>query len=273
MSKKNALAKIEENKNELMFSVGDNEEALALMSEDSKTYVDDTSADDMAMPRLRILQSGSEECKKSSPKYIEGAEEGDIFNTLSKQVAKGDEGAYFIPVKRRVVYLEWKAKEAGGGLVNNFGENPEAYNSANVGENGKRISPRGHEIVKTYDIFGYVLNPQNGHASEVVISMSKTQAKKAKEWNALIRNLTDRATGNQLPEFAGVYRLTTIPESNDKGSWFNYKIEFKGYTLALPTGKMLYNKAKEFAKMVAENSKETIVSYDHEDTSSSEDRV
>lgn len=257
-----------ETKNELMFTV--DESAVNKMSEDAAVHVDDTSADDIAMPRLRILQSASDQTKKSSENYIVGAEEGDLFNTLDKTVHKAEQGVLFVPAKRRVVYLEWKDRSAGGGLVANYGDDATAYLNASASEDGKRISKAGNEIVKTYDIFGYVVNLETKSAAEVVISMSKTQAKKAKHWNALIRNLSDK-TGNQLPEFSGVYKLTTKPESNDKGSWFNYNIEFAGYTLGIPDiGSVIYDKSKSFAKMISENSTKSVI---YEDEGSSDNRM
>lgn len=270
MTKTKELAKVEKNTS-LMFAVDDS--AMSKMSDDAKNYVDDTNPDDIAIPRLRILQSASDQVKKSSPEYITGAEEGDLFNTLSKTVFKAEDGVLFVPAKRRVVYLEWKDQAAGGGLVNNFGEDPTEFLNAEVGENGKRLSESGNEIVKTYDFFGYILDLKAGKASEVVISMSKTQAKKAKNWNTIIRQLSDPKSGKQLPEYAGVYKLTTVAESNDKGSWFNFNIESVGYTLGVPTiGALVYEKAESFAKLIAENSVKT--SYENETGSSDlSDRV
>lgn len=237
--------------NSLMFAADDS--ALSKMSEDAKNHVDDTNPDDIAIPRLRILQSASPEVKKSTPEHIAGAEEGDLINTLSKQIFKAEEGVLFVPAKRRVVYLEWKNIEEGGGLINNFGEDAAPFLNALVDEVGKRISPEGNEIVKTYDVYGYLVDLTSKKAEEVVLSMSKTQSKKAKQWNAMIRSLTSKE-GNQLPEFAGVYKLITVPESNDKGSWFNYNIELAGYTLAIPEiGESIYKKAKSFSEMISNN--------------------
>jgi hypothetical protein len=271
MSKnKNEVAKVKENKTNLMFSV--DESAMDKMNEDAKGYVDNTSPDDIAMPRIKILQSASDEVKKSSPEFIQGAEEGDLLNTLSKTVFKAEDGLLFIPAFKRIVYLEWKDRAAGGGLVANYGEDPTAFLEANVQDNGKRISKAGNEIVKTYDFFGYILDVAGNKVSEVVLSMSKTQAKKAKNWNTVMRQLTSKE-GNQLPIYAGVYKLTTIAESNDKGSWFNYNVEFVGYTLGVKgIGTQIYDKAESFAKLISENSVK--VGYENEASdSSSEDRV
>lgn len=269
---KNEIAKKETKNKELMF--GADETALNKMSQDAAVHVDDTNPDDIAMPRLRILQSASDQVKKSSSDYVFGAEEGDLFNTLNKTIYKAEDGLLFVPAKRTVVYLEWKDQSTGGGLVRNYGDNAEPFLNALEGENGKRMSKAGNEIVKTYNFFGYVVDVKTKTAQEVVISMSKTQAKKAKHFYALIRSLTDKNTGKQLPEYAGVYKLTTVAESNDKGSWFNYNIEPVGYTLGIPEiGARIYSQAESFAKLIADNSAKTVVYENENGSSDSSDRV
>lgn len=266
MKNKNEVAKLKDNTT-LLFTPLD-QDMQDMMSNDSAEYKDNTSTDDIAIPRIRILQSASDQTKKSTPEYIKGAEEGDLFNTLSQEIVKGDDGIYFVPVYRRIIYLEWKSVEIGGGLVNNYGEDSSAYVSANSDDKGRRISKAGNEIVKTYDIFGYVVDIEKSVYSEVLISMSKTQVKKIKQWNAMIRSLTDIKTGNQLPSFAGVYKIKTTPESNDMGSWFNYDINFAGYTIAIPKiGSSIYKKAKSFAELVKVNA----IKVDHSENTSQED--
>jgi hypothetical protein len=263
---KNEITKT--NDNSLIFSATLDESAVNLMNADAQEYTDNTSPDELTIPRIRIIQSGSEERKKASSSFIKEAEEGDAINTLTKEIFKGDVGFLFIPIFKRIVYLEWKDRAKGGGLAKNYGEDANAFLSAAVDQDtGKRISVQGNEIVKTYDFFGYIVDMKNKKASEVVISMSKTQAKKAKNWNTIMRNLTAK-DGKQLPIFAGVYKFTTAPESNDKGSWFNYNIDFAGYTLAIPeVGKIAYEKAKNFIQSI----KDIKVSYEDEDATSSTD--
>jgi hypothetical protein len=226
---------------------------IDLMTQDAKEYIDLTEVEDLAIPRVRILQSGSKEVKKADPDRIEGAEEGDFLNTLTNEIMKGDAGIYFVPVKRQISYVEWKDLKKGGGLINNFGNDATAYNNAEVDDKGRHLSKAGNEIIRTSDVYGYIVNTKDSSFTEVLISFTKTQTKKMKKWNTLIRTLLD-TTGKQLPEYAGCYKLTTVPESNDQGSWFNYEVKFAGYTLGIPTiGKMLYNKAKDFAKLIKEN--------------------
>lgn len=258
---KNEIAK--SNSNELFLFPMD-QKSLELMDSDAENYHDNTSAEDLAIPRIKIVQSGSDERKKQHPKFIKEAEEGDLLNTLTNQIYKGDQGLLFVPAHKRIVYLEWRDRTKGGGLVKNFGEDATEFLSASTDENGRRISANGNEIIKTYDFFGYTIDLQNKKVFEVVISMQKTQAKKAKGWNSIMRNLTSK-DGKQLPIYAGLYKLTTNPEANDKGSWFNYKIEFVNYTLAIPEiGISTYNKAKLFTNSI----KDLKVNYEEDESSS-----
>ena len=44
------------------------------------------SSDDMTVPRLELVQSLSEVRKKASPNYIEGIQEGDLYNNVTREV-------------------------------------------------------------------------------------------------------------------------------------------------------------------------------------------
>ena len=45
--------------------------------------LENVTNDDITIPRLAIIQSGSPQRKKKDEKYIEGADEGMIFNTVT----------------------------------------------------------------------------------------------------------------------------------------------------------------------------------------------
>lgn len=252
-----------ESKGTDLFTVND-DEALKIMSADADVYVDDTCADDIAMPRIALLQSGSKPLKKSEADYVKGAEEGDLYNTLTKEVVEGDVGVLFVPVKRRIVYLHWKDIDAGGGLVENFGEDPTEFLKVEPNEFGKRRTSDETEIVKTHETFGYLVQPSQNKFSEVLLSLASTNEKKQRRFNALIRSLTSKE-GKTLPEYAGVYRITTAPESNDKGSWFTFEFESAGFTLGVPNiGKGMYESAKKFADLVKKGEMDENVKYEQD---------
>ena len=73
------------------------------------------SNDDVTIPRLAIIQSGSPQRKKKDEKYIEGSDEGMIFNTVTNELYK--DSLEVIPCGYRKTYVEWVPREKGGGLV------------------------------------------------------------------------------------------------------------------------------------------------------------
>ena len=246
------LLKKEQQETGLEFVTMDSE-LLDIMSEDAKEYTDNTPVEDLMIPRISILQSGSKQVRKADPKRIEGADEGDFLDSVSNEIIKGDKGFYFVPVKRRIVYLEWKDIAKGGGLINNFGEDSSAYDAIIPDTDKRHMSGTDTEIVKTYEVYGYHVDIATKKYKQVILSFAKSQVKKMKKWNTMIRTMVDK-TGRQLPEYSAIYKLTTVPESNDKGSWYSFEIALAGYTLAIPEiGKTIYERAKDFANLIQES--------------------
>jgi hypothetical protein len=62
---------------------------------------------DLALPFLKLLQSGSDETKKKHAKYVEGAEAGMFYNTVTKKLYNGEKGIEVIPVFYKMTYPEW----------------------------------------------------------------------------------------------------------------------------------------------------------------------
>ena len=60
--------------------------AEAAFEADSGMGFEEVDKDDFQIPFVRILQALSPQLKKSDASYIEGASQGDIFNTVTHQV-------------------------------------------------------------------------------------------------------------------------------------------------------------------------------------------
>lgn len=232
--------------NELIKFNEEDKELLAMMSQDTDC-VDLPDVADVILPRLAIAQPLSEVLKKKNEvKFIEGAEAGCIYNTVTKEVFKGDEGLIFIPSKVIITYVEWADRNSGRGLINNFGTDATAYLNAPKNDKGGRIgSELGSEIIKTFNLYGYILKGEE--FTQAWIPMSKSQAKVAQKLITLSLMLQDKQTKKTLPAFAGCYKLTTIGESNTKGDWFSFNIEYQGLTILIPeVGVVAYQAAKNF---------------------------
>ena len=70
-----------------------------LLDEITATAGEGTSYDssEMQIPFVRIIQALSPQIKKKDPMYIEGADQGDAFNTVTSQFWNGEEGLVVVP--------------------------------------------------------------------------------------------------------------------------------------------------------------------------------
>lgn len=231
----------------------------------AQNNVRDIESDEVITPRIALLQSGSPQVKKSTPDYVAGAEEGDIFNTGTKKVFKGDTGIVFVPCFHQRIFNEWIPKNNGGGLVKRWGEDDsfKAEGSGYFEDKGKwqswETDEKGNrkvktEIVKTADYYVLLIDQETGAFTPAVLGFSGT---KYKVHRKLINDISladmPKKDGTGVftpPPFARVYRLTTIPESNADNSWFNYRWERLGGVETLKNYAAIVAAAKEFRKLV-----------------------
>ena len=213
------------------------------------------TARDIAIPRLSILQALSPVCTKADPAYIKGAEVGEIYDNIHSKRWPGEKGLIIIPVTYRSTYLEWRPKKLGGGFIGDRGPDPVELQTVTRGEKGENILPNGNTLVLTAEYFCIMIDPDTSMPRQVVISMANTQFKKAKLLNAMISNLViprpdGKGTFNPAM-FYKSYKFTTVPESNDQGSWFGWKIEMGEDTLKLAEGLQIYVGSRTFRQQVA----------------------
>ncbi len=215
-------------------AVARKEETSVLMVDDeilaNGTGLEDTSSEDFAIPFIRILQSGSPQVKKSEGKYIKGAEEGDILNTVTNDLVKGDDGIIVVPVYYQKKYIEWKPRDSGGGLVNADHERS-ILNQCVRDEKKKFVLDNGNYIDETAQFYVMVTNEEETEWQQAVISMSSTQLGKARKWLSTMKQRrvkNSEGTPVEAPMFMFRYLAKTTPESNDLGSWCGWSIGLDG---------------------------------------------
>lgn len=218
------------------------------LQEDAGAGFEDASSDAYAIPFLYILQSGSPQCKRSEvAHYIPGAEEGMFFNTVTGEIYDGQQGGVLlVPVHYTQRFVEWKPRESGGGFVQEHPPTSPLIGQTTKDEKNRDKLPNGNNLVDTRN--HYCLLVVNDSVSPVVVSMSSTQVKKSRNWMSKMNNMRI-PVGNKMspaPMFSQLWRVTTVPESNDQGSWFGWKVEHYGPV----TDIKLYNAAKEFRDAV-----------------------
>jgi hypothetical protein len=206
---------------------------MAAFAQDAGEGLEDVSGQDILIPFVGILQQLSPQVNKRKPEYVEGAEPGMIYESASGTVWDGEEGIEVVPIKFMRRYTEFRPRSEGGGLVADHGSNSSILEKCVQGERGGYTTADGNELVVSGNFYCFIMDKAGGW-SRVVISMSGSQLKKSRRWNTLL--MQERAEGPNgksfvPPAYYRVYHLTTVPEENDLGSWFGWKIEKSGTLL------------------------------------------
>jgi hypothetical protein len=204
---------------------------------------------EMQIPFVRILQAMSPQLKKREAEYIEGSEQGDMFNTVTKQHWTGEDGITVVPCYQTTKYLEFTPRDQGGGFRGEIAAtDPVLQRTERQG--AKEMLPNGNELVKSDQHYCLIVEA-DGTFQPVVIDMKSSQLKVSRRWKTQIamQKIKHPKTGAMItpPLFATQWKFTTIEESNDQGSWFNYQIEKVG----LLESRDLMLEAKSFRDSVA----------------------
>ncbi len=224
MTKKNEVA-IKEEKNTALATLS---EVDQFMLDNAGDGMDDYGSDDLVIPFLRIIQALSPEIDKNDPKFIPGAEKGDIFNTATGKVYP--KTFIVIPCVFQKVYLEWTPRAKGGGLVANLGNDPVCLEGTSRDPNtGRDVNEAGNEIVQTNNHYVIVVDEETGEMEQGVISMSSSALRISKGWNSKVASVTAKhpQTGKviPMPPYFYSYSVKSVNQRNDKGNWETWQIE------------------------------------------------
>ena len=83
---------------------------------------------------------------------------------------------------------------------------------------------------------------------QALITMKSTQLKVSRSWNSMMNSIKLQGKNGLFTPaaYSHVYKLSTVQQSNDKGTWFGWNIEKVGPV----QDKNLYEAAKQFASSV-----------------------
>ena len=205
------------------------------------------SADEMQIPFVRLLQALSPQLNKKKAEYIDGASSGDAFNNVTGQYWDGEKGITVIPCYQTTKYLEFTPREMGGGFRGEINpNNPVLQQTTRSGS--KEILPNGNELVKSDQHFCLIVD-EDGGFQPAVIDMKSTQLKVSRRWKTQIAmQKVTLPDGRKVtpPVFATMWKLRSVEESNDQGSWSNWAVEKVG----LVKDRDLYQEARTFRKSI-----------------------
>ena len=178
----------------------------------------------------------SKQVQKRENTYVKGAEAGMIYDNVAKAVHDGEVGIRVVPISYRRAHIEWR-KDMGG-WVADHGSDDSCLSNCTRGDKGE---------------YFFFLITEDGY-TPAMISMCKSQLKKAKQWNTMMNRLMVDVNGRKVNPaiFWTSYTLKTVPEQSDAGSWFGWSVECDfdaksgGIIKNLPNGEEIYLAARDF---------------------------
>lgn len=214
------------------------------------TGTDNIDNKDINIPRLKLGQSMTEEVKDKT------VDDGDFFHSITKEVLiKVGHAGLIIPVAYVKEYILWRDLQDGGGIfararrtIQPDGSVKYAWDKPGqsfetkikgvvpvkwttgqfieedgLGDFGSSIrgDTESHPAATAH--FNYIVAMPERNYEVLAVSLSKSAAGKAKDWNSMLKM-------GGAPMFARLFNISAVPDQNDQGQkYFNYGITPAGF--------------------------------------------
>ena len=227
------------------------EEAGALSTNifeaDANAGSQNMTQEDLALPFLKVLGQLSPEVNKQNAKFINGAEPGMIVNSVTKELYDGAKGINVIPVHYERQYVEWQDRgQTGNAPVAIHSADSDIVSTTTRDKSWKDRLANGNYLENTVSHFVILLGKT---PTTALISMKATQLKISRKWNSMMMGIKMQGKNGLFtpPTYSHIYKLKTVQQSNDKGTWFGWDVSKVGPI----TDKGIYQIAKGFSNNVA----------------------
>lgn len=178
---------------------------------------EEVGASDITLPRIGIIQAISPQLKKNDPAYIQGAEQGQLYNTLTSELYP-EGGIIFVPVLFRKEWVAFKDREKGGGFRGAwpFVEEVQARTAIEQMEDAADI-----DLLESHSHIGYVVKP-DGSLEQAIIACTKSAIKFSRKINSLV-------TMAGVDRFAKAYSIGTVEATSPKGEYWTFDVKPMGF--------------------------------------------
>jgi hypothetical protein len=227
--------------------------ALNIFEADANAGSQNMAQEDLALPFLKVLGQLSPEVNKRDGKYVNGAEPGMILNTVTTEIFDGEKGIEVLPVYYKRQLVEWQDRgESKGAPVGIHEASSDILSKTTRDKSYKDRLPNGNYIENTANHFIILLSKT---PTTALVSMKATQLKVSRKWNSMMMGLKLQGKNGLFtpPTYSHIYKLKTVPMSNDKGSWFGWDVS----TVGPVQDKAVYEIAKNFALSISKGEIQT----------------
>ena len=200
--------------------------AVAIMKsfENVSTGFEDMGADDLQLPRLKLLQAMSPEIEND-----ESLRSGHIYNSVTGDWWPSDSGVKVIPCVYHKTYVEWAPVGSGAKGPVAGHQSKSVMDDTVRGEDNKfyKNDNSGNYIEETANYFVLIVG-ENGETSQAVISMKSSQLTPSRNWNSKMKNLKIKNSSGIYftpPMWSHIYTLKSEKAKNGDKTWYKWKIE------------------------------------------------
>jgi hypothetical protein len=202
-----------------------------------------------AIPFLVVLQKGSPQCDDADGAYIEGAKPGMFLNTATGELFDGGKGVVVVPAQFQRRLVEWVPREEGGGYRGDH--SPDDFDLWKLprDDSNRFLLDNGNQLVDTR--YHFCIHITEEGPRPAVIAFTSTQIKKSRQWMTRMSMIKMPGKDGKKftpPTYSHAYRITTVNESNDKGSWKGIKVATDH--LLTESESDIYNAAKAFREQI-----------------------
>lgn len=212
---------------------------------DAGAGMEGAGAESFAIPFLSVLQKGSPQVDEASGVALAGAKSGMLYETVSGRLIDGKTtGALLVPCAYKRVFIHWGPREgAGGGFKGELTADAVAQMRSDgkiveldgrlyaPGADGSVNEKKSDRFSDTRNHYCLLMDEASGAFTPVLVSLTSTQIKKSKMLMSLLAGVKLSGASGAFytpPTFANTVRCTTVPESNEKGTWHGVRFELAG---------------------------------------------
>jgi hypothetical protein len=181
--------------------------------------LENVGREDIILPRLSVCQGLSPQRQRSKPQFIEGLNDGMMFNTVTKDIY--GERVEVLPIIYTKSRIYFKDIKEGGGII---------CQSTN-GIDGGTIAPTCDACPNSKfqgnnapicNVFMNIVCMLLPSRQLIILSFKSTELKAARGWVTLMKS-------RNKPMYTQVYAIRTVEQSNTKGTFFGRVIDFKRF--------------------------------------------
>ena len=223
---------------------GSSQVAVMKSFENVATGFENMGADDLQLPRLKLLQAMSPEIETN-----DALKAGVILNSVTGDWWPSSQGLLAIPCHYHKNWVEWSDPDQGAkgpvAIHDSSSVLKECYRDKDD-RKFYRNDNSGNYIEETANYFVLIV-ADDGSTSEAVMSMKSSQLTPSRNWNSKMKNLKiEKAPGEYFPApmWSHSYFLKSEKAKNGDKTWYKWKVEVDGQLEKLPQIK----EAKSFAE-------------------------